>query len=536
LIPQLEKLVDKHYIFINMKNRTIPIIFGVLAVVLAGSFFLTQKFVVKKDTSLTRAKIITPKTSDITESEADMQGTALELEKYETFVPLLTGEILISTLTVDFSNDGYDDEVIIVKNSRSPYLTMVPGLYNPESGNYERLPSIETKFSRTRAFSYSGMDLLGEHRNSLVYQGIDDDGNYVMKIFMFQTERKHNEMICVGDFASDGTVFVQQSERSESYALGLSKGESYSIWVYKTEKLEEDEDKKDSVPASQNQIQQEYRWNTTTQHYELHQEIKVTAGRLAAKELSRIQDGTVETFAAFLNGLWYKTSNTDGKIRYMYFDYEAKEIIQLFGDTQEVYEWDDSTVRHNGIYITSVNSDITNLMRRFDISLIGVDEVRITLRDYVNLAIQENAVWDGQYKKMSSQWTFDTTGSKNNIASFNRELKKDPGWSTADKQIVIAFDDYTYTLQTSDLTESGVYSLLSIGNYAVIQFRSDSESSFLASSYAMEFGKKTITEKVKRKTIEKVVTDYNNIVFTPVKFSPTDCFPSDGYTYTFTRE
>lgn len=517
-----------------MKNKTIGIIFGVLAIVLAGSFFLTRKYEVKKDTSLTRAKIITPKTSDVTESEADMRGTALELEKYETFVPLLTGETLISTLTVDFSNDGYDDEVIVLKNTRSPYLTVVPGLYIPETGNYERLEAIETKFSRTRAFSYSGMDLRGEHKNSLVYQGIDDDGNYVLKVYIFHSDSKTHEMICVGDFSSDGTVFIQQSERPESYALGLAKGESFPIWVYKSEQITGEDGKETTV--TQNQIQQEYRWNQTTQRYELSQEIKVTAGRLAAKELSRIQDGTVETFAAFLNGLWYKTSNTEGKIRYLYFDYEAKEIIQLFGDTQEVYEWDDSTVRHNGIWITSVNSDINNLMRRFDISLVGVDEVRLTLRDYVNLLIQENNMWDGNYKKMSSQWAFDTTGSKNQLSTYAKELKKDPGWSTADKQITIAFDDYTYTLQNSEITESGIYSLLSIGNYNVIQFRSDGENSFLSNSYVMDFGKKTITEKVKRKTVERVITDYNTIIFSPVKYSPVDCFPADGYTYTFTRE
>ena len=286
-----------------MKNKTIGIIFGVLAIVLAGSFFLTRKYEVKKDTSLTRAKIITPKSSDVTESEADMRGTALELEKYETFVPLLTGETLISTLTVDFSNDGYDDEVIVLKNTRSPYLTVVPGLYIPETGNYERLEAIETKFSRTRAFSYSGMDLRGEHKNSLVYQGIDDDGNYVLKVYIFHSDSKTHEMICVGDFSSDGTVFIQQSERPESYALGLAKGESFPIWVYKSEQITGEDGKETTV--TQNQIQQEYRWNQTTQRYELSQEIKVTAGRLAAKELSRIQDGTVETFAAFLNGLWY---------------------------------------------------------------------------------------------------------------------------------------------------------------------------------------------------------------------------------------
>ncbi len=37
------------------------------------------------------------------------------------------------------------------------------------------------------------------------------------------------------------------------------------------------------------------------------------------------------------------------------------------------------------------------------------------------------------------------------------------------------------------------------------------------------------------KTIEKVVTDYDTIIFTPVKITPTDCFSTDGRSYTFTR-
>jgi len=52
----------------------------------------------------------------------------------------------------------------------------------------------------------------------------------------------------------------------------------------------------------------------------------------------------------------------------------------------------------------------------------------------------------------------------------------------------------------------------------------------------MEFGKKTITETVKRKTVEKVVTDYNTIIFVPVKLMPTDCYSAEGYTFTFVRE
>ena len=261
-----------------------------------------------------------------------------------------------------------------------------------------------------------------------------------------------------------------------------------------------------------------------------------SAGRLAATELSRIQDGTVETFAAFLEGLWYKTSNSGGNIRYMYFNYPENEIIQLYKDIQEVYEWEDSKLRHNGIYLTAVNADIMNLHRRFDIALVNTDEIRITLRDDINLIISENTQWDGNYKKMSLQDTFGDFSAVTAESSYQKELQKGDNWVTADSTISLNFADFTYTLINGGLTEKGVYSIEKIGAYNVIQFRSDSEASILAETYSMEFGTKVITETIKKKTVEKVVTDYDTITFIPVKLTSTDCFAIEGKSYILSRE
>ena len=121
-----------------------------------------------------------------------------------------------------------------------------------------------------------------------------------------------------------------------------------------------------------------------------------------------------------MDGLWYKTSNEE-QIRYIFFDYGSKEIIQLYGDVQEVSDWQDSKVRHNGIYITVINADITNLHRRFDIALVNTDEIKITLRDDVNLVIKDANLWDGQYKKMNLQSSFE--------GSFDSERKEESGIS-----------------------------------------------------------------------------------------------------------
>ena len=52
----------------------------------------------------------------------------------------------------------------------------------------------------------------------------------------------------------------------------------------------------------------------------------------------------------------------------------------------------------------------------------------------------------------------------------------------------------------------------------------------------MEFGTKVITETVKKQTVEKVVTDYDTITFTPVKLTSTDCFAIEGKSYIMSRE
>ena len=514
-----------------MKTKSITLLFIITALLLAAGFLASKKFIKKNENTAVRAKIVTPKGSQTTDTETDSDrvNSDFNSENFDTFITLRSNETLINTITLDFNNDGYDDEVITVRKTGSENFTIVPGLYNPDTADYERLDDIPTSISKIRTFSLSGMDLIGDHCNSLIYQGVADDENYVMQLFLWESSQ--GSLVNIGDFVSDGTIFIQQTERSDSYQLSLSKGESFSVWVYESEKVLDEEG---NIVAGQNQIQKEFKWNASSKKYELANEIKVTAGRLAANELSRIQDGTVETFAAVLDGLWYKTSNEDNVIRYIYYNYDNKEIILLQSDSQEVYEWDDSKLRHNGIYLYTVNSDITNLQRRFDLLLISTDEIKITLYDSIGLVIKQSSEWDGQYKKMSLQSSFEETVTEEKNR-FLAELEGESPWSTVDGINTISMNDSRYTFLFDDMQEEGLYSMLKIGSYDVIELKATSFNTVLNQFYALEFGTKTITETVKKKTVEKVVTDYDTITFTPVKITPTDCFATDGKSYTFTR-
>ena len=186
-----------------MKKRQflIPALFVLIAIILAGTFYITRRILQNKDNSVVRAKVITPKSTNSNENESEESRlSSVEKETYETFVPLYATETLISTLTIDLNNDGYDDEVVLVRKVGSEFMWLIPGIYNPKDGSYLRLDQLLTPFSKTKTFSYSGMDIIGDHRTCLIYQGIGDNGNYVMSIFLCKDNGSKLILESIGDF------------------------------------------------------------------------------------------------------------------------------------------------------------------------------------------------------------------------------------------------------------------------------------------------------------------------------------------------
>ena len=167
-----------------MRSRTVATLFALVIILLAGVFYFSHKFVVNKNSVLTRAKVVTPKSNKNSGGEAEKLESASETESFETMIDLLPSETLINSLTLDFNNDTNDDEVIVVRKAGSPYLWIIPAVFDKDSKTYERLEPIETKIVSARTFFYYSMDVLGNHTKQLIYQGTEESGNYVLKIFM----------------------------------------------------------------------------------------------------------------------------------------------------------------------------------------------------------------------------------------------------------------------------------------------------------------------------------------------------------------
>ncbi len=451
-----------------------------------------------------------------------------------SFVPILPSETLAAVINIDFDGDSLDDQIAAVYKAGSPFLFIVVGLYNPETNTYDRAAEISTEVTKSRTFSFNGIDITGEHKMALVYQGVTDSGNSVMQIYFCRRKKGGAELQNIGSFTSDGTIFIQQSERSEAYELFRARGNDFPVWVYSSDRT----DASAANPAAAvSQIQTEYRWNEEQQKYVQSRSRSVTGSRVAARELERIQSGGVETFAQFLNGLWYKTGAADSRPRYIYFDYGTREVIFVFADTEGVYLWEDSNLMRSGIYLTTINSIIASVQRRFDIMLTGLNEIYVHVHDDVGMLVKENTLWDGSYKKMSLQNTDDGSRKSRADYDFRQNLEAGPFW-TDDSGRKYVFADGAYSVSGGGAEDRGVFITETVGISTVVQFRPRSGGGSLQSAYAARFDTIEVTVPPSGKKGAPQTRTAENpdvVIFTPVRIAPDTCYAADGRIITLTR-
>ncbi|MDE5580628.1 MAG: pallilysin-related adhesin [Treponemataceae bacterium] len=452
-------------------RRIIPAFFVIVAMVLLV-IFLTKK------TSESAKKVGVQDLPVSGESQGEGFSVAenslgIEDSAIVSFMPLRANETLLGSSGIDLNGDNFDDEILVVRKNENPSLYLIVGLYNPETTLYDRVAELRTEITQLRSLSYNGMDVTGDHRIALVYQGFTDDEQAVLQMFFC----RRSGVVNIGSFKSDGTIFIQQYNRSETYNLSQSSGRSFPVWVYAS----------DTRPGVGNlsQVQTEYNWDESAGRYVQTRQVFVTGKNIAAAELAKIQDGTVETFANYLNGLWYMTDSAEKEIRYIFFDYAAREVIFLEDDSQEIFSWQNSNLYRNGIYLSTVNVSVENLRRRFDIGLTGLNEIRVRVLDDVGMRIQVDALWNGQYKKMNMRRNFNSVEEvPQELTEIREKLEQVPRW-IAPNGISVAFKNGSYKIDNEGRNENGVYFLMMVKSAIVVQFNSRAENRYFDEVYTI---------------------------------------------------
>lgn len=466
-----------------MKKKITVAVFLVIALAILG-IYLGQKLFYHPEETKNSSTLVIPQVKTARDSVNLDSSVFAEEDSLVSLVPLESGETLLSIVSMDFDGDGYDDQVNSIKTVNSPYISLLVGLYNPQKSTYERMAIISTEVTQARTFTYTGIDLTGNHKISLIYQGFAQNGDSVLQAFFINRSESRFNLQKIADFRSDGTIFVQQIDRYDAYERSLAKGESFPIWVYSSDS---------SRPNSVDQLQTRYDWNDGQNQYVQSSQVRVPGSRIAANELSRILDGSVQTFTKFLNGLWYKTINHGDEKLYLFFDDENQEVIFFNQSSEEVFNWIHSNIRKNGIYLSLVNQDLNNLQRTININLVSTDQIYVRNQDDLRMRITETNQWDGDYKKfVANVDNFSANANSNSsseilVQDYISQFENASSWKTSEGNLV-SFSKGNLVVQDDSQTYQALYAPLQVGNQAFIQFRTKSSLEWLSQTYLLSYG------------------------------------------------
>ncbi len=509
-----------------MKQRAVIVVFFLIAIGLVV-FFMLNGSPSEQKVSQPRSKIVNP--VQLEKHEFALSDDVLEQEAEMTsFIPLSPDETLVDILTIDFDGDTRDDQINLVRKVTNPYLYLIVGLYDSVTGSYERTAEIQTPITQAHSFSYAGLDVLGNHQMELVYQGVTDDGYSILRVYKMEKDYYGSPVFeIIGDFVSDGSIFVQQVQRDQSYELSHINAEPFDIVCYGSAEL---------GAKSYEQFQITYKWNVSEKRFVESSREKMSERRVMANELAKIQDGTVKTFVKFLDGLWYKTSNDGAGIRYLSFDYENSEVILQYEDFEEVYLWLDSYLTNAGIYLSTKNTSISSLNRRYYITLVSSSEIRLRIQENIGMIINESNLWDGNYKKMTSRTGFSSPESKISSADFLKDLTSAEFWEASDGS-KLKFAGGKYKISTEFSQETGKFSVMDVGSVPVIAFKPDSsvEKPMLKRTYQLSYGMKVSKNSKKTKTKVVPAADHGTVIIQPVNISLQMPEAADGTVLTLKK-
>jgi len=453
----------------NVHKYLVPAVFAGTALLVGVLFFFPVPFFdVLPEQQGKQTKVVTPQTP--LQGLASTGDSAAESMAYEdatvSKIALNEGETAVYVLTQDLDGDPQDEQIIAFKSNgdadEAVKLAYID--FSETEGAYRKVWEATTPLTKPRTLSLFVKDLVGDRSICVVVSGMNDAGEQTLSAYHktgsiaprsgTDTAEPFRKII---ELSIDGSIAIQESDRSQAYELGLTGGKSFTISSYG----------RDYESANiLDQIETSYAYDPLSGRYERSGTARIAGIQIEQRKVKELLDGTPAKFESFIEGLWYYISpdGTESPRQYLYFDPEKREIIFYSDDTQEVYLWQNSSATRYGIYITSQNISVTTLRRLIDIELESIDGIRLKIFEDVKLKIGVSGRWDGSYRKGQEK---------------NREPAKKQAlapWIEADyegAQGKISFkNDGTFAMGGLETGKSGRYAFFRLDELEMLELRS----------------------------------------------------------------
>jgi hypothetical protein len=351
--------------------------------------------VTQKNHEQPQTRIIIPREANGGEDSA-AERMAWE-DSVNTRVAMDDGEIIVSIMAQDFDGDPAEEQIVAYRNLleiESPvYITFID--FDERTREYRRVWAAPTAAIRPGTISLFTADLIGDRGLCIILTGMNNQDEHTMTIFRRARPDSGDPFIKIADIRIDGSITIQETERSQAYHQGIAADKSFAIAAYS-------HDASSANILDQTEII--YAFDPAASRYVQSKRTRIPGSQIEQRRLRELLSGERGVFESFISDLWYYVSpqGTMDSRQYIYFDPANKEII-FFGDgTQQVFTWQNSNPTRYGLYISSQNISVTTLRRFVDIELESLESIRVKVFEDVRLKIAVSASWDGSYRRASA--------------------------------------------------------------------------------------------------------------------------------------
>ncbi|GHV24893.1 hypothetical protein AGMMS4952_01390 [Spirochaetia bacterium] len=372
-----------------------PLIFLFTAACIVVLYFMPPQVSGVPGKKQWQARVVIPRNPDPDPVDNGAERMVYE-DSMNAKVALNEGESIVAVLTQDMDGDMVDEQILAFRQSPaedSPvFITYID--FDEERG-YSRLWSASTAVTRPGTASVYVQDLIGDRSLCILVNGMNSTGEQTLTVFQKPAEETppgEISFIKIAELRTDGSIQVQETERTQAYQKGLAKGESFTLATYGRD------------PGSTNildQVELIYTYNAVNRRYEQSRMTRIPGSQIETRRVQEVLSGGKEGFEQFITGLWYYVSpqGTLDSRQYIYFDPGSREIIFYGEEIQQVFTWQNSSATRRGLYVSSQNISVTTLRRFLDIELESPDSIRVKVFEDVRLKIYVTAPWDGSYRK-----------------------------------------------------------------------------------------------------------------------------------------
>jgi len=372
----------------------------------------------------------------------------------QTKIPLDPDEQLIEAVNTNLDLDSHDEQILILKKKGEVTAPIKIAIVDFDTIRSRYLRSWEslTNATNIRTFNITLKDVVGDHNLEIICRGINSIGRLSLDVFRKTPSPSGMGLyfapIC--QIVADGSIEVEEIERSEGYQLGQKNGPSFPIFAYVKDL--ESENILDLVKYS-------YYWQYKKNKYILTSKEKIAGETVEEKQLAGLFKSTsVERFEEYLAGPWHLSGIENGQSEELIFFNPAEKSISIFsGDVQERYIWKDS-LRYltNRLLIYTENESINALKKRIDVEAKTINTIEVIIRG--------SELWDrfkGSYVKLSEE-VQQSLLNEGLSADANGDIRLSGLYrSPAGIELIFAPPRFTWLEKESEL--SGGFSVFNIG-------------------------------------------------------------------------